>query len=108
MRKKIAFLLLMATVAAALPAEDLSEHGYAYLKSLSLPEQMALMEGFILGSYAALVAANKMYGLDKDCALNLMVLDESASQLLFEVCSWYMMSKNYSVPIYVAIYRRKL
>ena len=60
----------------------------------------------ILGAYSAAVVANRKYGLSEDEALDLMILDLTASDFLDQAFAWYENTRSLASPLYFAIYVR--
>lgn len=110
MKKTIFFLLLITFFfgAIALPAQDFTKFNFERLTELDPVSQVIWMEGFLLGVYQAAVVAHYYYGLSSEDALQLMILDESAEEVLRTTILWYDRTRSWKTPLTVAIFRRKL
>lgn len=108
MKLFIVFLFLFLLGSLLLPAQDLTQQDFFDLMVRSEKERETFMDGFLLGVYYASLLANWEYGLEKDHALQIMILDETATDLIREVLDWYRRTQAWDAPLYVAVYRRRL
>ncbi len=110
--KTLIVILLLVLLAGSLSARALDEWALDewVTKLTSNEERIAFARGFILGTYAAAVLANRMYGLSQEDSLKVMLLEVTTEELVEGIENWYWSDpfNRMDIPIYVAAYRRNI
>jgi hypothetical protein len=108
MKKITVLLLLFLFLTPSLFPADIETLCYRDLVEMTYVQQLCLVEGFILGGYAAGYLANRSYGMSEE-AMNAMVISGfTVEQVLKQTLQWYRITGKYDTPIFVAIYRRNI